>query len=449
MSQEQRLPLPPGRLGLPWLGESLSLLRSNHGFYTDRLAAHGPIFKTRLFGNDFVVFSGHEAFHTFATDPRIVRGDADPITARQMFLDSLALMDGAEHQTRKSVLVRAIGFRSAIEAYLPRMQGLMSELIDSWRTQGTATIRPDLQLFAARLAGALYTGDESDGAARELSGILADMRAAFLTIPADLPGTRYRRAMRGRNRLIEIVDAAIERHRGADYDDVLARLLTAAGDAGVPVQTLRADVRHLIFASQAGLFAPLTLATMEVGRHPEIAARARAEVLEVAPEGPIPMAVLDRLVYLEQISKEVRRYFALNSATFFGRLTAPMEVGGYRIPAGWGAIGGIHINMRNPDVFTDPDRFDPDRFEEKRQAALAPGSYVPHGDGEFTHHRCPAENLVTVAIKLYLALLLRETEWAIPEQDLALTNELFPLPTSGLTVEFRQLKRSSSAVTTG
>ena len=106
-----------------------------------------------------------------------------------------------------------------------------------------------------------------------------------------------------------------------------------------------------------------------------------------------------------------------------------MEVGGYRIPKGWGAMGGIHINMRNPDVFPDPDRFDPDRFAPPREAALPPGSYVPHGDGQATHHRCPGENIVTVAVKVYLALL-RTAEWTIPDQDLTLTNELFPLPCS-------------------
>ena len=90
---------------MPWLGETLAIVRNNHGFYTERLAKYGPIFRTRLFGNDFVVFSGHEAFHTFATDSRIVRGDADPISAEQIFLDSLALIDGVEHHTRKAVML--------------------------------------------------------------------------------------------------------------------------------------------------------------------------------------------------------------------------------------------------------------------------------------------------------------------------------------------------------
>ena len=434
-----RKPLPPGRFGLPWLGETLSILRNNHAFYTDRIEKYGPIFKTRLFGNSFVIFSGHEAFHTFAIDERIVRGDADPISAEQIFLNSLALIDGAEHHVRKAVMLRAVGFRSAIASYLPTMQELLERTIDPWLASGTGVdLRADLQRFAARLTGALYTGDRSEQHAAELDRNLADMRDAFMTLPVPIPGTKYGKAIAGRKRIDQIIGDALEKHQSGGYDDIVSRMIAAANDADVPVEALRGDIRHLIFAGQGGYFVPLTLTTMIVGQHPDVMERARAEVLAVSPDGPMTMEQVERMEYLEQISKEVRRYFAMNSATFFGRVQADMEVGGFRIPKGWGAMGGIHINMRNPDVFPDPDRFDPDRFEGKAEAALPPGSYVPHGDGQSTHHRCPGENIVTVAVKMYLALLLRKAEWSIPAQDLTLTNELFPLPASGLTVRFRE-----------
>lgn len=434
-------PLPPGRSGLPWIGESLSIVRSNHAFYTDRVARYGPIFRTRLFGSDFVVFSGHEAFHAFATDPRIQRGDADPITAEQIFVNSLALIDGTEHHTRKEVMLAAIGYRSAIQAYLPKMQELLQRTIDEWKATGTASVRADLRVFAARLCAAQYTGDESPEAVDELNRITADMREAFMTLPLPIPGTTYGRAIKGRRRLVEIIAELLERHLDFDHDDVVSRMIAAAHGAGVPVDKLKGDILHLMFAGQGGYFVPLTLVTMIVGQHPEIMERARAEVLAVTPDGPITLAQLDRLEYLGRISKELRRYFAMNSATFFGRVTAPMEVGGYRIPAGWGAIGGIHINMRNPEVFPDPDTFDPDRFLPDREAARPPGSYVPHGDGDPTHHRCPGEDIVTVAVKMYLALLLRECSWTIPPQDLSLTNELFPLPASGLRIDVHPAAR--------
>ena len=158
--------------------------------------------------------------------------------------------------------------------------------------------------------------------------------------------------------------------------------------------------------------------------------------MEVAPDGPVTYEQLDRLPYLEQISKELRRFFAMNSANFFGKAKEEMELGGYRIPKGWGAVAAIHITMRSDKVYDDPDTFDPDRFLPEREAALAPGSYVPHGDGERNHHRCPGEDIVTVAVKLYLVLLLRRLSYRLPEQDLSLSDDLFPLPVSGLQADF-------------
>jgi cytochrome P450 len=321
------------------------------------------------------------------------------------------------------------------------MQQLLQRTIDEWKAHGATNVRADLRLFAARLSTAQYTGDETETAADEINRITGDMREAFMSIPIPIPGSKYSRAIKARTRLVQIIAELLERHQRSPYDDVVSRMIDAAEQEGVPIEKLKGDILHLMFAGQGGYFVPLTLVTMIVGQHPEIMELARAEVREVTPDGPITMAQLDRLEYLGRISKELRRYFAMNSATFFGRVQAPMEVGGYRIPAGWGAIGGIHINMRNPDVFPDPDTFDPDRFLPAREAARPAGSYVPHGDGDPTHHRCPGEDIVTVAVKMYLSLLLREMTWTIPAQDLLLTNELFPLPASGLRVQFRQHER--------
>jgi cytochrome P450 len=426
--------VPPGRLGLPWLGETTAIAANNHKFYMDRFDKYGPIFKTRLFGINFVVLSGAEAFHRFATDPAIERGSSDPISVEQIFLRSLALEDGPEHRSRKDVMLHGIRTREAITAYVPRIQRILQATIDSWLAAGTAVVRPDLEMTAARLTGAMYTGVETEEHVREVHDLNAAMRKAFQTVPLPIPGTPYAKATKSRDRMVQLIDEAIARHRQGGYDDVVSRMLAAADDHGVPAEKLRGDLLHLIFASQGGYFVPLTLITMVLAQRPDLMERARREVLEVAPEGPIRMEQLDRLVFLGQLSKELRRYFAMNSANFFGKATQDLEVEGYRIPKGWGAIAAIHITMRSADVFDDPDTFDPDRFLPEREAALAPGSYVPHGDGERGGHRCPGEDIVTVAVKLYLALMLRQATWTLPEQDLELTNELFPLPTSGLRI---------------
>jgi cytochrome P450 len=434
-------PLPPGRLGLPWIGETMSIARNNHKFYRDHLAKYGPVFKTRLFGVNFVIVSGHEAFHQFATDPRVERGGTDPISVEQMFFNSLALIDGQEHHSRKDVMLHAVRTDEAMTAYLERMQRVWSAHVDRWAQDGSATLRPDLQLASAQLTGALYTGDESKAHVDELNQILAAMRYSLQILPLPIPGTPYAKALKGRKHLDVLIAEAIEKHQQhpEQYDDIVSRMLAEAPKHGVAVESLHGDVRHLIFAGQAGFFVPFILLTMVLGQRPELRERAREEVLAVSPEGQITMEQLARMDYLAQLSKEVRRYFAMNSATFFGKAIDDLEIGGYHVPKGWGMIGAIHINMRNPDVFDDPDAFDPERFTPEREAALAPGSYVAHGAGERNHHRCPGEDMVTIAIKMYLTLLLRKVDWTLPAQDLTLTNELFPLPASGLKVSFTPL----------
>ena len=70
-------------------------------------------------------------------------------------------------------MLRAVGFRSSIAAYLPTMQSLLQRTIDPWLESGTALdVRADLQRFAARLTGALYTGDLSEEHAAELGNAM-------------------------------------------------------------------------------------------------------------------------------------------------------------------------------------------------------------------------------------------------------------------------------------
>ncbi len=434
-----RKPLPPGRLGLPWLGETVAIARSNHGFYEDHFDKYGPIFKTRLFGVNFVVVSGAEAFHQFNTDPRIERGSTDPVSVEQIFLRSLALEDGDEHHMRKDVMLHGIRTREAINAFLPRMERIMTATIDGWAREGKAVTRPDLQVLAAQLSLAIYASVESQERAEELSELVADMRNAFATVPVAIPFTPYAKAIKSRDKVVAMIDEEIAKHQQAQpgkYDDTMSRMLAAAEDHQVPVDKLRGDLLHVFFASQGGYFVPLTLITLALGQHLDLQEKAREEVMAVAPDGPVTMEQIDRLQYLGQLSKELRRYFAMNSANFFGKAKEEIEIGGYRIPQGWGAVAAIHITMRSPKVYDDPDTFDPERFSPEREAVLAPGSYVPHGDGQRDHHRCPGEDIVTVAVKLYLVLLLRRLSYTLPEQDLTLSNELFPLPVSGLRADF-------------
>lgn len=59
-------------------------------------------------------------------------------------------------------------------------------------------------------------------------------------------------------------------------------------------------------------------------------------------------------------------------------LKAPMEFGGYELPAGVKVAPCIYLVHRRPDIYPEPERFLPERFLER-----APGTYtwIPFGGG--------------------------------------------------------------------
>ena len=88
----------------------------------------------------------------------------------------------------------------------------------------------------------------------------------------------------------------------------------------------------------------------------------------------------------------------------------------------------------------NPDRFGPDREEDRRQE----NSYIPQGGGPMEGHRCPSEDFTTVLMKIVGVLLLRNYSWELPPQNLELNNESSPLPRDGLKVNFTRRTPTSS-----
>ena len=237
-----------------------------------------------------------------------------------------------------------------------------------------------------------------------------------------------------------MIDEAIAKHQQAqpgEYDDIVSRMLAGAPTTtACPSTSCAATSGTLIFAGQGGYFVPLTLMTMVLGQHPELQERAREEVLAVSPDGPITMEQIDAdgvpRPALEGgaplLRDELRDLLRQGQGGHRDRrVPHPRRAGGDRRRS--------TSTCATPMSSTTPTPSTPTRFTPEREAALAPGSYVPHGDGRARppplpgrgHRHRRGEDLPDPAAA--------RARLDAPAQDLTLTNELFPLPASGLKVE--------------
>lgn len=426
--------LPPGRLGVPVLGETLAIARNNHGFYVDRFKRYGPVFKTRLFGKNFVVFVGPEAVAYFLAEPTFDRDGGNPITVTGLMQRSIGMIDGPTHRARKRVMLKAFE-PPALARYGQIMERVIQPRLDRWLAAGTVSWRDEFHELSGAITAAMYFSGEPDVAPRLLDQTVETMRLGITAPPLNLRWNTFGRAVRARDRIMGWIDEAIASHHRRSFGDMLSEFMDARGEDGRPLsdQEIRSDCLHLVFATQGGVSVTMTLLALVLGKYPEVMRRAREEVLAIAPDGPVTLERLQRMEYLERLSRELRRIYPINSATFFARVTRPVEYGGYRIPAGWRAAAALHATMIDPATWPDPDRFDPDRFLPERVSKRPEMAYIPHGGGPREGHKCPAEDWTSVLVKVGTVQMLRRFRWELPPQDLALDESvLFPLPKGGL-----------------
>ena len=432
---------PPGSLGLPFIGETFLYASNPHKFFETRRAKYGPVFKTRILGRPVVCFTGPEAFDFFVTAPHFDREGASPGHVQGLlYHHSLPLVDGATHKKMRDLVLQAFTPR-VVETYIPIIQRITDRYLQRWEHARDITWIPEHKKMSASICEALLTGADTGADNDSLVEMLDSFNSGLTALPIKLPWTKFGKAMNSRDQLLNIIDDAISAHRQESYQDMLAELLKARSEDGSDLEEdqLRAQMAHMFFAGYGNIYRVLTLFCMSLAQNPEVMERARQEVLRLAPEGPLDQERLGHLTFLDQVTKEVRRHNRVFASTFFDWVKEPFDYQDYHIPKGWKATGGIYTTMQDADAFAHPDQFNADRFRpDGPENGLQDKGYVPQGGGSMEGHRCPAEDMTTVLMKIVGVLLLRTYTWELPPQDMELDNEPSPLPRDGLKVIFRR-----------
>lgn len=431
--------LPPGSMGLPFIGETLSYIKNTHRFFETRFTKHGPVFKTSILGKPVVCFTGSEAFTFFATKPYFNREGANPRHVQELFSwRSLPLIEGDDHLKMRNLVLQA--FRhEALDIYVQNIHDVTLSYLQRWEHDVDFAWVSEYKKMSASICDSLFNGAETGVSNDRFAQVLDSFIAGVTALPITLPWTKYGRALRSRNKLLSHIDNAISSHRQRPFEDILTELLAAESEDGTQFsqEQLRAVIVHMYFAAYGNIFRVLTLLCMNLAQNPEVMERAREEVLKHTPEGPLDLELLGRLSFLDQVTREVRRHNRIFASTFFDWVTEPFEFHGYHVPKGWKAVGCIYTTMQDANVFSNPDQFDPDRFgPDRAEDHRKENSYIPQGGGPMEGHRCPAEDLTTLLMKVVGVLLLRRYNWKMPPQDLSLNDESSPLPRDGLKVKF-------------
>ncbi|HEX3362171.1 MAG TPA: cytochrome P450, partial [Solirubrobacterales bacterium] len=341
----------------------------------------GPMFTLEIaYEGKWIVLSDPELIkQVFTGDPKVFHaGEGNEILRPLLGEFSLLTLDEGAHMSQRKLLLPSFHGRR-MAGYEETMREIAAREIESWPTGVSYPLRPRMQAMTLDIILATVFGIQSGErlaplreALRAFLDMLTDPR--FIVPMLAISPARIRSFPPFRRR-VDRVAALIGREIGdrrdaADLDerdDILSLLVAARHEDGSPMSDaeIHDELLTLLVAGHETTATALSWAVERLIRHPDKIGRLRDEV--AVGEDTYLTATIQETLRLRPVIVAVLR-----------RLTEPVALGGYELPAGVTVVPSIHLVHRDPTIYPEPDRFRPERFLE-----TPPGTYtwIPFGGG--------------------------------------------------------------------
>ena len=288
--REKELPLPPGRFGLPFLGETLEYLRTQRQgipwkFFDDRISAYGQTFKTSLVAFPTVVLAsplGNKA--AFSN----VHTSWPTSFIRIIGTESLIGHVGAHAIRIRNALVTFLRPES-LERYTSRVDRIVLGFIrEHLEGKSNVLLFPLMKKLVFSIACEVLVGrgDREDQDMLLLS--FDTMVKGMMQIPINIPGTRYNKSLAASDVIRKQLQVWIdERRRDMDaglvtgHEDILSGFLCYRDEQGEPFsdKAIKDNILTLLFAGHDTSTSVATMACKYLASNPGIMDQVYAGIL--------------------------------------------------------------------------------------------------------------------------------------------------------------------------
>ncbi|GGZ49337.1 cytochrome P450 [Streptomyces inusitatus] len=421
-----QIPRAPG--ALPFLGHTLRLGRDPLGFLAS-LRRTGPLVRVDLGTMPVYFATTAELIHqiTVAQARSFEKGRLYD-RVRPIFGNGLANANGEQHRTHRR-LIQPMFHRTRIAGYTEVMSRHALALAESWTDGRRIAVERVMSDYAiATLSETMFSGDLGrpaiEAVRRDLPVILKNVlvRAAsprFLDILPIRPNRDFDRARKSMRGIIDEVVAATRREGWSGRHDLVSLLLDARDEetgAGLTDEEVGDELVTILFAGTETTASTLSWVFHELARHPEAERQVLAEIDEVVGERPVTLDHVPRLTAVRRVLDEAIRLHGVT--LLMRRTTQPVELGGFGVPAGTEIAFSLYAVHRDPALYSDPERFEPDRWLPERRAAVPREAFVPFGAG---NRKCIGDAFAWTEATIALATIL--ARWRLRPVDGHITRE--------------------------
>lgn len=407
------------------LGSLPSVLERPLDFVLEQQARHGDVYQLDLgVARLILLLHPRHAQHVYR-DQHARYGKSGPFweLTRTLLGDGLPVSEG-ETWRRQRRLIQPQFHRARIGGMIEQLTRGVRESMASWDALADAGAPVNLASELRRIAmqaivrvifGAELDARDADEIGREVGHAFDFILRGMLlkSLPPWLPVPGRRRHLAAIATIDRHIFRLVEQRRrqhGGGADLLTALMESIDGDTGAPMSDaqLRDEVVAMFLAGYETVASMLTFAVDLLARHPEHARAARCEIREVVGEREPALADLPRLGITLAILQEALRLYP---PVFFlpRQALEDDEIDGFAIPAGSVVAPVVYAIHRHPEVWEQPERFDPGRFAAPRAEGRHSLAWMPFGAGQ---RQCLGKDVALLEGRIILARILQRYELA-------------------------------------
>ncbi len=412
--ENNQLPTPPVLSGAkPGIGHLLEFNKNRAGLILRGVEEAGQVFTIKLGPQNVAVLIGPEYHRTFFMETDKKLNISTPYKFLRASFGEVLFIAGHDEYLRQRPFVTQAFRREKMAYYITIMEREVQKWLDTLGEDGQFEVVETMGWLTQNVAGSALMGDRFMAeAGPEFWDLYADLgKALDPVLPPNLPLPKFWRRDKARARMAEIIKPILEERRANPdaYDDFLQDFVQSRyADTDDPIEdeVLLNLMLGLMFAGHETTAGQAAWNIILLLQHPDFLSLVREEIDRHAPYGqPVTGRTLHALTHMGYAVTETER-LRPSADLLLRDVDEDIEVGGYRIPAGWKVQVSSEVAHRLDDVFAEPDYYDPLRYAPGREEDKS-DRFTLIGFGGGTH-KCTGMNFANNEISVITTLLLQQ-----------------------------------------
>ncbi|XP_076906220.1 abscisic acid 8'-hydroxylase CYP707A2-like [Bidens hawaiensis] len=419
------LPLPPGTLGWPYIGETFELYSQNPNvFFSSKVKKYGSIFKTHILGCRCVMISSPAAAKlVLVTKCHLFKPTFPASKERMIGKQAIFFHQGDYHFKLRRLVLRAFTPES-IKHIVPDIESIAFNALKSWENRLINTFQ-EMKIFTFNVSLLSILGKDELVNREDLKRCYYILEKGYNSMPINLPGTLFHKSMKARKELAQILAKILSGGREMNkeqHNDLLASFMEVK--EGLTDEQIADNIIGVIFAARDTTASVLTWIIKYLAKNPAVlqSVTEEQEAIKV-----LSWADTKKMPITSRVIQETLRVASILSFTF-REAVQDVEFEGYLIPKRWKVLPLFRNIHHSADNFTDPEKFDPSRF----QVAPKANTFMPFGNGI---HSCPGNELAKLEILVLLHHLTTKYRWSVVGPQTEIQYAPFALPQNGLPIK--------------